>query len=197
MRKKVVFILLVLIGLAILEGCGISQSNNQVNNLVKPVTKTPTENKVDKAKAESDTVIKTIYDNKVGNNKSSQEINKFTDEELRIFELIKKYYPDFVYSDSYTKTGENNKEMVFEKQGNLFFNAFNSYNVIYSEYRMINYFFDAGTAHRGYGSYFAIDDNTVIKFEKSLGTGAYGYRIFKNGKKIDEESKNFDNKFSK
>ena len=61
-----------------------------------------------------------------------------------------------------------------------------------SDNKILNYFFDEGTMDRGYGSYYIIDDNTVIKMEKSIGTSAYSYEIYKNGKKIDGESKSYN-----
>lgn len=51
--------------------------------------------------------------------------------------------------------------------------------------------FDADTANRGYGTYYIIDDDTVIKIEKSFGITAYSCEITKNGKEIYSETKEF------
>lgn len=196
MRKKITIILLVLIGIAILSGCKVDKTNDQIDDSVftnQPVAKTQTDNLEDKAKVDSPAYSKGADNNEIDNDKSSQQKNKFTKEDLSVFKLIKRYYEDFYYSDTYTNTSEDNKKMVFSKENNLYFDQYVSYDVIYnSEVKMITYFFDHGTINRGFGSYYVIDDDTVIKIEKSVGTSGYGYEIYKNGKSIDKEFKPYN-----
>lgn len=82
--------------------------------------------------------------------------------------------------------------MIFNKENNLYFDTFISYDVIYVGTDMVNYRFDAGTAYRGYGSYHVIDDDTVIKIQKVIGTSAYSYEISKNGVTIDSKTRECD-----
>jgi hypothetical protein len=110
---------------------------------------------------------------------------RFNDEELLLFELIRKYYPDFLYSNTYTYTSEKDKKMIFDRDTNEGMEEYNSYDVIYTPYGMVNYFFDMGTAYRGYGTYYIID-NSIINIEKSTGEFKYVCRITKNGVTIDE-----------
>ena len=117
----------------------------------------------------------------------------FSDEELNIFKLVKSYYNDFIYSEFYSIIYKNNKKMFFDGQDNTLIKDYMSYNVVYfPDEKVINYYFDQGTAYRGFGSYYIIDENIVIKIQKSIGTSAYGYQIFKNGNIIDESTIEYD-----
>jgi hypothetical protein len=125
--------------------------------------------------------------------KSRGKIENFTNEELSAFQLVKNYYKDFNYSDTYTETCENGKVMIFQMEKNLYFDQYISYaSVYYPDEKMITYSFDAGTSYRGSGAYFIIDNETVISVQKSGGTSAYGYEIYKNGTKTDEMNKAYN-----
>ena len=117
---------------------------------------------------------------------------KFSNEELKTFKLINSFYKDFEYSEKYTVTSEDEKKMIFTKEKDLYFDSFISYDVIYSGVDQVNYWFDAGTAYRGHGSYYVIDDDTVIKIEKVVGTSSYSYEIFKNGVTIESKTRECD-----
>lgn len=125
--------------------------------------------------------------------KTPVEIYNFSNDELERFKLIKSYYPEFKYSETFINTSESNQKMIYNKIDNLYFGIYVTYDVTYFDEGFINYFFDAGTAFKGYGSYFVIDDNTVIKTEKTSGTGAYTYEIYKNGKIIDSDTIQYEN----
>lgn len=126
------------------------------------------------------------------NNKYDPQENKFSDEDLKTFKLIKGFYKDFKYSDKYTVTSEDEKKMVFSKENNLYFDTFVSYDVIYAGNDMVNYWFDAGATYSGHGSYYVIDDDTVIKIEKVIGSSAYSYEISKNGVTIESKTRECD-----
>lgn len=122
----------------------------------------------------------------------AQSEEKFSKEELKDFKLIKRFYEGFDYSDKYTLTSEDEKRMIFKEENNLILGSYISYHVVYAFGRIVNYAFDAGTAYRGYGSYYIIDDNTVVKIEKTFGVTNNSYEISKNGVKIDSGTEESD-----
>lgn len=132
-----------------------------------------------------------VYSNSL-NEKSDLQEYKFSEEDLKTFELIKGFYDDFEYSDKYTVTSENEKKMLFPEDDILLFGIYIYYEVIYDGIGIVKYSFSAGKAHSGYGSYFIIDDNTVIRIEVTMGTSGYSYEISKNGVTIDSETKEYD-----
>lgn len=186
MKKKLALSILVLIGAIVFASCSSNKMSNQETvNIPKDqsVTEVQVGNKEDKDR---------IQDNNK-KNISPQDKFKFDKEDLNVFSLVKKYYPDFDYSDSYTADNKDCKKMVFESKDGLYYGIFISYNVsYYPDEKMVNYSFDAGTANRGYGSYYVIDDNTVINIEQSFGTSSYIYQISKNGIMIDGNNTEID-----
>lgn len=193
--SKIVFIIIILtIGLSIMGGCDNSQNKNSVDEPVITTHKSPAkqESVQQEGKFITESNIDILSNNEESeDNKSLQE--KFSEEELRVFRLIKEIYQEFEYSDEYVNTSENYKKMVFSKNADdLYFDYYISYDVFYYEGGMINYSFDAGTAYRGFGYYLVVDDSTVIKVEKTIGTDAYEYTVYKNGKKIEGETKGYN-----
>ncbi len=130
-----------------------------------------------------------VVNSKPMSEKSVLQENKFSEEDIKTFELIKGFYKDFEYSDKYTVTSKDEMKIIFNKENILYFDTYISYDVTYDGIDIVNYWFDAGTAYRGHGSYYVIDDDTVIKIEKVIGTSAYSYEISKNGVTIDSETK--------
>ena len=193
MAKKIAIILVVFI-LSMLGGCTTNQIDQQTNSASSAIpSATSTQDNSPKEIKEPTNVLEATTEIKENKDIPAQQEVEFSDEDLKVFKLIQKYYKGFNYSNTYLSTSDNQKKMVFTKQDNLYFDIYGSYNVIYdSDYKIINYFFEAGHADFGYGSYYVIDDNTVINIEKSAGISAYNYEIYKNGKKIDGESKNYD-----
>jgi hypothetical protein len=111
---------------------------------------------------------------------------KFNDEELKQLELIKEYYPDFIYTDSYTYTIEADKKIVYDRNTNPDVAMYNSYNAVFNmDYSKVDYSFDAGTGHRGYGTYYVVNDNMVVNVEKSVGEFSYCCIVTKNGVVVD------------
>lgn len=190
---KYIAIILMFIILSMLGGCTINQIDQQTNGTSLDITSDATKDNSLNENKEPTNVLEATNEIKENNDIPAQQEVEFSDEDIEVFKLIQKYYEGFKYSNTYLSTSDNKKKMVFTKQDNLYFGLYVSYNVIYdSDYKIINYFFDAGHSYSGYGSYYVIDDDTVINIEKSAGTGAYSYEIYKNGKKIDGESKNYD-----
>ena len=174
MIKKILFALVLIIGF--LSGYLF---NGYLNNIEK---------------ANFPSLKQNVVSSKPIDKRSSQLEEKFSDEDLKTFKLIKSFYKDFEYSDKYTITSEDEKKMIFnkEKENNLYFGSYISYDVIYSYGRIVNYAFDAGTMSRGYGTYYVVDDDTVINVEKSSGTSAYSYEISKNGVILDTKTQECD-----
>lgn len=197
MGKKEFVIIIFLVGVSILLGCGDNYKNNSIDQstiIVQPVVKQETLHKEEKSVTESNTEI-VVNSNEVAEELQDIESlqQNFSEEESRIFNLIKETYQEFEYSDVYVNTSENHKKMVFSKNENgLYFGCYISYDVFCYEGGMITFFFDAGTAYRGFGYYLVVDDSTVIKVEKSIGTETYEYGMYKNGIKIDGESKRYN-----
>lgn len=175
MIKKIFLFIIILIGIWILGSCSNSIKNNKVNDITvqhQQVSQSiiDSEEHVDIENENSEK--HTDIENENKDRKLSQQEKSFSDREIDTFKLIKEYYPEFQYSNFYVDTSEDDKKMVFTKQDDLYFGTFISYEVFYHDEGIINYFFDAGTIYRGYGSYYIIDENTVIKIEKSAGTSA-------------------------
>lgn len=176
--KKISLVLFILIGIVIFIGCESKKINNSSASV-----------------APQNQAIKTKPESEKKDNELSLKTDKFTKEDLNVFKVIKKYYPDFNYSDKYIilQTNDDSKKMLFSKQGDMYFDTYVSYDSTYHPYEnLINYSFDAGTASRGYGSYYVIDDNTVINIEKLFGTSSYVYQISKNGITIDGNNTGID-----
>ncbi|TYQ16260.1 UNVERIFIED_CONTAM: hypothetical protein Cloal_2783 [Acetivibrio alkalicellulosi] len=124
-------------------------------------------------------------------NLESQENEKtkkeFSKEDIEVFELIKRYHSEFTYSKFYETTNDIERKMFFEKdkESGLYLGIYQFYHVTYSDYRTINFYYNAGRALWGFGSYYVMDDNTVIKIEKTGGSSASEYKIFENGLAIN------------
>jgi hypothetical protein len=172
MRRKVSLLLLILlVGLAIFVGYKVGENNSAVISTIGSI---------------SETSISTGKDN--------IKKQEFSQDDLKIFKLIKKYYNEFEYSLYYEETEVYGRKMIFErsKQNNLYFDSYEHYVSTYEDYQRVNYSYDAGQACWGYGSYYIINDNLVIKIEKSGGTNSMCYEVSKNGEKIDEKRIDFD-----
>ena len=104
------------------------------------------------------------YDPADINSSDDWEENNWDKKTLNFFAKIEKFYPEFL--------------SFFESS---------SFSIHYNrQNRSVNYYFDFGTAFRGYGSYYVIDDDNVIHIMYSVGTTAYSYTLYKNGIIIDE-----------
>lgn len=112
----------------------------------------------------------------------------FSEEDLKTFETIKGFYPEFFYSQKYELSLDKWKNMKFDFDDKTYNEMYISYEAEYrSDRKMVICAYDAGTSHRGYITYRVVDENTVLKNQESWGTSAWGYYLYINGEKVFEE----------
>ena len=102
-------------------------------------------------------------------------------EEAAMFELIQKYYPDFIYSSEYKILENGWKEMIFVSKNGLIAEEYISYQVMFNPDDMVVYYtFDAGIAYRGKGSFYIFKD-LVVQNIATFGTSYAEMSIYENG----------------
>ena len=181
MKNRILLFSLLLCGLVVLEGCANHSVNAQNSSLSEEQSETESQtNNPQSSTAESSASLNT--ETSLGSTAEGgrpQQTKTFSESDLNKFQSIKKYYPDFEYSDTY-KESEDHKKMIFDKKETV-------YDVICYEYDgdIINYFNSADTSDRKCGFYSVVND-TVIKIEKAVGTNPSSIKLYKNGVKMKE-----------